>query len=123
MASDSTTAGDVADNKAQRSPAANIARHCTMPMTPLQRKYLLEKMRHTKRVKHSIQFIRPVDTVALNIPTYHEIVKWPMDLNTMEAKLKDKQYDSVQEFADDFDLIVSNCTLFNGPRHAVTFQA
>ena len=33
-------------------------------------------------------FMYPVDPIALNIPTYFEIVKKPMDLTTVEEKLK-----------------------------------
>ena len=33
-------------------------------------------------------FLRPVDAVALNLPDYHDIVKEPMDLNTVERNLR-----------------------------------
>jgi bromodomain-containing factor 1 len=43
-----------------------------------------------------------------------------MDLSTMETKLKADNYGSVQDFADDFDLIIANTRRFNGDAHAVT---
>ena len=33
-------------------------------------------------------FLYPVDPTALNIPTYLEVIKSPMDLQTVEEKLK-----------------------------------
>ena len=107
---------------APSQPPANAAQYSTLPMTPVQRTYLLEKMKNTKKTKHAIPFLNAVDPKLLNIPTYPDIVKHPMDLTTMENKLKSHQYASVQEFADDFNLIINATMTFNGPQHAVTQQ-
>lgn len=37
----------------------------------------------------------------------------PMDLQTMQKKVKSKQYKSKREFKDDLDLIWSNCFNYN----------
>lgn len=65
----------------------------------------------------------PVNWRALNIPDYPQIVKKPMDLQTLELKarnqhilpsgLKCAAYQIVQEFIEDLHLIWSNCKLFN----------
>lgn len=89
-------------------------------MTSYQKSSLLEKTKNLKKTKNSTAFLRPVDYVMLNIPTYPDIVKNPMDLSTMETKLKNGQYASVQEFANDFDLIIGNARRFNGDAHPVT---
>jgi bromodomain-containing factor 1 len=89
-------------------------------MTTAQKGFLLEKMKNLKKTRNSHYFNKPVDPVALNIPQYIEIIKRPMDLSTMETKLKADNYGSVQDFADDFDLIISNTRRFNGDAHAVT---
>lgn len=94
--------------------------YCKDPMTTSQMKFLSEKMKNLKKTKNSVAFLNPVDHVALNIPTYPDIVKHPMDLNTMESKLKSNKYNNVQEFADDFDLIISNTRKFNGDNHLIT---
>jgi len=45
--------------------------------------------------------------------SYFDVVKRPMDLSTMTSKLKAGDYGSRQEFADDFNLMLSNAYLFN----------
>ena len=89
-------------------------------MTAYQKSSLLEKMKNLKKTKHSSAFLRPVDFVALNIPSYPEIIKNPMDLGTMENKLKSDEYASVQDLVNDFDLIIANVHQFNGPNHTIT---
>lgn len=68
-------------------------------------------------------FMEPVDPVALNIPTYHSIVKQPMDLGTMRDKLERGEYEAAKDFKTDFGLIVKNCVKFNGEEHTVTVAA
>ena len=88
-----------------------------------QKKVLEEKMKNTKKVKSAIAFLKPVDYVALNIPNYPNIIQNPMDLSTMEYKLKHDQYGSLEDFVADFELMVNNCFTFNGPAHAVSGMA
>jgi len=38
--------------------------------------------------KRGFPFNKPVDPVALNIPTYFDAIKQPMDLGTVEASIK-----------------------------------
>lgn len=90
------------------------------PMTQFQKATLVEKMKNLKKTKHSMPFLRPVDYVALNIPTYPDIIKQPMDLGTMDHKLKHDEYGSVKDFVDDFELIIANVRRFNGEQHAIT---
>ncbi|KAL6935498.1 hypothetical protein ACO0R3_000541 [Hanseniaspora guilliermondii] len=46
-------------------------------------------------------------------PNYYDIVKTPMDLNTMLRKLRNFRYNSKQEFVDDLNLIWKNCLTYN----------
>jgi len=92
----------------------------TTPMTDAQNKFLLERIRNTKKIKVSLAFKDPVDPIALNIPNYHDIVKTPMDLSTMEHKLKDKKYTYVRDFMADLDQMITNSELFNNKQHPVT---
>ncbi|KAK4555598.1 transcription initiation at TATA-containing promoter protein [Recurvomyces mirabilis] len=101
------------------APAASASRF-TAPMTEMQKKVLYEKTKNLKKTKHSMHFLRPVDPVALNIPTYSTIVTQPMDLGTLDQKLKNSEYASVQAYVDDFNLIVKNSEVFNGSAHLVT---
>lgn len=76
-----------------------------------------------KKSNASVFFRIPVDPTALNIPTYFDIVKSPMDLGTIDNKLKNGDYSSVHDFIADFEQIVSNTVIFNGTEHAVTQSA
>lgn len=93
------------------------------PITKPQHKFLLRLISNIKRVNDAAPFNKPVDIVALNIPNYPSIITEPMDLRTMEEKLKSNQYSTVAVFVDDFNLIVQNCITFNGLDHAVTKNA
>ncbi|KAK5120187.1 hypothetical protein LTR85_006393 [Meristemomyces frigidus] len=104
----------------QAKPAVAQSKYSTTPMTPAQKAFLLEKVKNVKKTKNSAAFLRPVDPVAHNIPSYPEIIKHPMDLGTLDAKLKENKYATVQDFVNDFDLIIFNCRTFNGEQHPVT---
>ena len=60
-------------------------------------------------------FMTPVDPVALNIPTYHNIVKKPMDFGTMKQKLDRGEYENARDFESDARLVFQNCYKFNPP--------
>lgn len=80
-------------------------------------KKVISNLKKSNASKH---FRLPVDWKQLNIPTYPQIVTHPMDLGTIDTRLKHNEYKSVQAFRSDFDLIVGNCLAFNGPDHIVT---
>ncbi|KAJ3192559.1 hypothetical protein HK101_006326 [Irineochytrium annulatum] len=58
-------------------------------------------------------FKMPVDPVALNLPNYFDIVKKPMDLSTLKAKLKAGRYKTVDDFASKARLIFRNAMKYN----------
>lgn len=73
----------------------------------------------------------PVDPIALNVPTYYQIITHPMDLSTIEHKLlasgpkpkgkADKgKYMVKDEVIRDFRYVWENSARFNGEGHAVT---
>ena len=47
-------------------------------------------------------------------PEYFTIIKKPMDLRTMTEKNKYKQYNTIEEFRADFELMIDNCRRYNG---------
>ena len=63
---------------------------------------------------YSYPFLTPVDAVALKIPDYHDIVTQPMDIQTLDNKLKTQQYATGDEFYADAKLIFKNCYRYNG---------
>ncbi|KAI1992071.1 transcription initiation at TATA-containing promoter protein [Ophidiomyces ophidiicola] len=94
----------------------------SMAITPLQTKFLTRTLAALKRT-HDARFFRlPVDPVKLNIPSYPLIVKNPMDMHSMEDKLKSSTYKTIDEISADFKLMIDNSLAFNGSEHVVTVE-
>lgn len=47
------------------------------------------------------------------VPDYLEYVDHPMDFSTMRTKVEGQEYRSIDEFSNDFELIVNNCMTYN----------
>ncbi|XP_059289748.1 transcription factor GTE12-like [Lycium ferocissimum] len=60
-------------------------------------------------------FLVPVDPVLYNIPDYFTIIRKPMDLGTVKAKLDGNLYFDVDEFAADVRLTFANAMKYNPP--------
>ena len=60
-------------------------------------------------------FQQPVDPLALGIPDYFKIIKNPMDLSSVEAKLIANKYTSPYDFFKDLEQIWQNAFIFNTP--------
>ncbi|KAJ3162482.1 pre-mRNA-splicing factor prp46 [Geranomyces michiganensis] len=65
-------------------------------------------------------FLDPVDTSV--VTDYMTVVKEPMDLGTMEKKVRRREYKSCAEFKRDFNLVVVNAKTYNSP-DTVYFKA
>lgn len=89
-------------------------------ITKVQHKFLTKCITSLKRMHDARFFREPVDPVKMNIPTYPSIITRPMDLSTIEKKLKGGQYETVDALVDDFNLMVQNAVTFNGPEHLVS---
>ncbi|KIX96250.1 uncharacterized protein Z520_08028 [Fonsecaea multimorphosa CBS 102226] len=92
-------------------------------VTPARLAHMKKVISNLKKSNASGPFRLPVDWETLHIPTYPEIIKQPMDLGTIDQRLKRNEYTSVATFVADFELIVNNCFTFNGPDHGVSQQA
>lgn len=71
---------------------------------------LLEKL--TKH-KHGWVFNKPVDPLALGLHDYFDIIKHPMDLETVKSRLDKNWYNSPMEFAEDVRLTFHNAMTYN----------
>jgi bromodomain-containing factor 1 len=105
------------------APAGGIVVDGDDSITTPRLAHMKKIISNLKKSNASTAFRLPVDPVALNIPTYPQIVKTPMDLGTIDNKLKHNQYSKVSDFIADFELIVGNCVLFNGREHAIAQSA
>ena len=58
-------------------------------------------------------FHTPVDTVKLNLPDYHKIIKHPMDFGCIKKRLENNYYFSAKECIKDFNTVFTNCYVYN----------
>ena len=49
----------------------------------------------------------------MNLLDYPELIPYPMDLGTILQKLNEENYENIEEFLDDFELIWDNCKSYN----------
>ncbi|PIC17114.1 hypothetical protein B9Z55_023468 [Caenorhabditis nigoni] len=82
---------------------------------------LLNEMHSLKNKSFAQVFYVPVDPIKLKIADYLDVVKKPMDLQTMKKKLDHKQYAEPEEFVADMNLMIDNCCLYN-PKGSSVYQ-
>lgn len=70
---------------------------------------IVNEIRNT--TEHSGAFLNKVR--KSDVPDYYDVIKNPMDLSTLMKKVKAGSYHSKKAFADDLDLIWSNCLIYN----------
>jgi hypothetical protein len=58
-------------------------------------------------------FLDPVNPKTLQIPDYFYVVKFPMDLGTVETKLKHGMYGDCDTFGKDVRQSLENCMMYN----------
>ncbi|EAT46750.1 AAEL002090-PA, partial [Aedes aegypti] len=68
-------------------------------------------------------FQQPVDAKKLNLPDYHKIIKQPMDLGTIKKRLENNYYWTSKESIQDFNIMFSNCYVYNKPGEDVVVMA
>lgn len=92
--------------------ASSLAKQEEVEQTPLQ-EALNQLMRQLQRKDPSAFFSFPVtDFIA---PGYSMIIKHPMDFSTMREKIKNNDYQSIEELKDHFKLMCTNAMIYNKP--------
>ena len=77
----------------------------------------VKEMERLKKLPAYLWFQDPVDPVKLQIPTYFDVIKKPMDFGTITRKLASGAYGTAQDFRDDLLLVVNNAINFNPADH------
>ena len=95
----------------------------SQPLTKAQHRFLQKAIQNVRRTKDAGPFNKPVDPIALGIPSYPDVIKQPMDLSTIETNLKDDRYSSADDCIRDFQLVIQNSITFNGIDHLVAQAA
>ncbi|KAF2367356.1 Zinc finger PHD-finger, partial [Trinorchestia longiramus] len=63
--------------------------------------------------KNAWPFLDAVD--PSQVPDYYKVVRQPMDLRTVERRVKDHHYNRLADFVGDIMLVLDNCRLYNPP--------
>ncbi|XP_023310146.1 transcription initiation factor TFIID subunit 1 isoform X2 [Anoplophora glabripennis] len=83
---------------------------------------ILENILNEMRDMPDVQpFLFPVNPKL--VMDYYRIVHRPMDLQTIRENLRQKKYQSREEFLADVNQIVENSNLYNGPKSSLTVAA
>lgn len=83
-------------------------------MNKNQWKVCLSITRKLKRHPASGPFRVPADASKPELANYYEIIDDPQDLQTIEARLKSKDYRSVREWKRDINTMLENTIIFAG---------
>ena len=83
--------------------------------------YLESILQELRSIPEAEAFLFPVNLKAF--PNYHEVVKKPMDLQTIRGKVQEKRFSSREEFLSDINQIVENARLFNGESSVLTLNS
>lgn len=71
----------------------------------------------------SCMFLTPVDPERDQCANYFDVIKHPMDLQTVRKKLESNKYATVSQFKDDVNLIWENAYRYNGKKSIVSLLA
>jgi hypothetical protein len=80
-------------------------------------------LKHLCEQPESSPFLNPFDFRSLGLHDYPYIIKLPMDLSMISFKLKQKIYQSLDDFLSDIILIIDNCRLYYSPEAMIVEQA
>ncbi|ORY34750.1 hypothetical protein BCR39DRAFT_514465 [Naematelia encephala] len=84
----------------------------TMPLKQKRAKALIAAL---QKDPSATIFLRPVDPIALGIPTYLDEIKEPMDFSTIAKAIDARKYTTMGQVARDIELVFKNCRQFNTP--------
>uniref|UniRef100_A0A3B1KAV2 Bromodomain containing 1b n=1 Tax=Astyanax mexicanus TaxID=7994 RepID=A0A3B1KAV2_ASTMX len=81
-----------------------------MQLTPFTQilQVVLEQLQEKDQTK---VFAQPVSTTE--VPDYLDHISHPMDFSTMRQRINAHEYKNLDEFEDDFNLMISNCMKYN----------
>ena len=100
---------------AKRTQESFSGRQPKKPKYDLQLRFCQVVIKEVASSKHreiNQYFAHPIDPVFLNIPTYFQLIKKPMDLGTIQTNLDENIYEKAEDFEKDVRLVFSNCYKF-----------
>lgn len=94
-----------------------------------QQKYIENILSRLLKTREAEPFRDPVDPVAHNVPDYLNVIQEPMDLGTIDRRLRQRgikpglPYTNIDEVVRDVRLVFKNCYTYNGDTHPVSALA
>ncbi|XP_029644075.1 transcription initiation factor TFIID subunit 1 isoform X1 [Octopus sinensis] len=103
-----------------KKPKQSSNRRRTDPLVTLSSIFesILNEMRDLPNTQ---QFLFPVN--PKKVTDYYDIVKDPMDLQTLRENVRRKKYTSREEFLTDVNQMSINSKMYNGDKHLLTLTA
>ncbi|TRX97383.1 hypothetical protein FHL15_001661 [Xylaria flabelliformis] len=96
----------------------------SLPITPHQNKRTREVLGNVKKTKNGSNFRKSVQELWPGLwNDYMAKIDNPVDISSMEVKLREDKYANYGEFKADVHQLYENAVLFNGPQHDVTLAA
>ncbi|KAG9072717.1 hypothetical protein KI688_000493 [Linnemannia hyalina] len=80
---------------------------------------ILKEFAKKSNAEFMFPFLQPVDWKTFKLFSYPDIIKNPMDVSTIRAKLESDEYDNAEQFEADVRLMLNNCYTFNPPTDPV----
>ncbi|KAH8818394.1 hypothetical protein F5882DRAFT_6131 [Hyaloscypha sp. PMI_1271] len=94
------------------------------PLTPFESKEIIKILKNGARTQSGKNFRAPVATLWPGFAeTYDAKIPNQIDLASMEKKLKDGLYLTLQDVRDDVQLLYENALAFNGHGHSIEIAA
>ncbi|KAI1128197.1 hypothetical protein F5Y10DRAFT_277585 [Nemania abortiva] len=95
-----------------------------LPITPYQNKRTREVLGNVKKTKNGGNFRKSVQELWPGLwNDYRAKIDNPVDISSMEVKLREDKYANYGQFKADVNQLYENAVLFNGPLHDVTRAA
>ncbi|KAI0485614.1 hypothetical protein F4859DRAFT_511808 [Xylaria cf. heliscus] len=96
----------------------------SLPITPHQNKRTREVLGNVKKTKNGSNFRKSVQELWPGLwNDYRAKIDNPVDISSMEAKLREDRYANYGEFKADVHQLYQNAVIFNGEHHDVTLAA
>lgn len=88
-----------------------------------QRNWCLSILGYLLNWKLTVYFRKPIDLNSEEFKGYLDVVKKPIDLETLQIKFQNGEYSSAKSFISDLNLIFQNAKTFYGPDTVMTMIA
>ncbi|KAJ2982424.1 hypothetical protein NUW58_g6443 [Xylaria curta] len=113
-----------ADTPAEQPGSLGSAIPDSLPITPHQNKRTREVLGNVKKTKNGGNFRKSVQDLWPGLwNDYRAKIDNPVDISSMEVKLREDKYATYGEFKADVNQLYENAVLFNGLQHDVTLAA